>query len=687
MQRQRDESYPEGDATLARSPFGDFVVRISGADPNKIDDATERSWYQTLSVSMLLTALAAFGSMLMLIGALAPALAWSAAAFGGALFWGLIVFVIDRLIISKVLLNPTKSAKRIQFWSRMALVIVVACTISEGWVLTIFGPEITEQVQVDNQRKAASDLAVQEDLVAAARTIQAGPQQQITDRIARLNQDVTDAKTAEEFALLVQACESQGPQISPKCATLSTGQAGANGPQSQTANAEVERTRANKAAAENAKTDYLVTPKPVPDALTPQMLVACNHAGATELSQRDAQQCAIDAAIENAKQATPLPDRTGDGLLRRVVAVLHVGHGDGWGPWDWLIVWAVHFAIFLVLMVVDIVPLVSKFSGTTGHDLKVRANYRPRTPHFLDGDLPKEALVAAAGARTTYYQSVFGDQVETGVHAARAHGAVARAGVDRSTATHAAESADEAAYAAESAAQSAEAADFQADRASAARQRAEFHNGPRVLQDPRAKREFAASPSGGLLDVRRRGRTGESRGARKLFETAKRAVLPDSELPTDPPDVPRAGDQPTPAEDHFTEDGQRIRADRRNGPDARGWSLNAETLVGAANAFRDIFKPATPDVGNVLEADDATRVRLTLTERLTDNAGGRARSQTYDLWKAVDERGREFVVKSCSGRDTDAGARGLEAEARFCAWPPHPGVIETGKRVHRDTKT
>ncbi|WP_413617063.1 DUF4407 domain-containing protein (plasmid) [Gordonia rubripertincta] len=107
----RDENPRTESATGRR--IREFLLGCCGANPEHIKERAERNWYCSLGFSVIMTAVTAGLSAAFLISACFAG-ASEALVVGAGIFWMILVFNLDRLIVSRVLTRPN-------FFSKSAL--------------------------------------------------------------------------------------------------------------------------------------------------------------------------------------------------------------------------------------------------------------------------------------------------------------------------------------------------------------------------------------------------------------------------------------------------------------------------------------------------------------------------------------------------------------------------------------
>jgi len=168
-----------------------FLLHVAGADPQYVQTVPDRARYCSMGAIVLLTAIAATASLTLALTLVFPHHGWFWNLPVGIL-WGCVVLNFDRWIVSSIDYGPLaatdvapvpsqqRRSRAVQFWVRFTMAALVGLVISEPIVLAIFGPEITQQLNVQHAA----------DLKARAAQIQATEQQQR----ARLAAAVTAAR-------------------------------------------------------------------------------------------------------------------------------------------------------------------------------------------------------------------------------------------------------------------------------------------------------------------------------------------------------------------------------------------------------------------------------------------------------------------------------------------------------------
>ncbi|WP_125591850.1 DUF4407 domain-containing protein [Amycolatopsis balhimycina] len=147
--------------TEVHRKFGDLLFWCAGADPALTDGSgvqrLERTRYVCTGLAVLLTALASGISMTMVVGTVRHAFSWWHLVL--AAFWALIIFNLDRSLVSSVAYGKADGESRPEWTGavgkiaavlgRCLLAVVIASAVSEPVLLTMFAPEIAHQVDID----------------------------------------------------------------------------------------------------------------------------------------------------------------------------------------------------------------------------------------------------------------------------------------------------------------------------------------------------------------------------------------------------------------------------------------------------------------------------------------------------------------------------------------------------------
>ena len=154
-------------AWISRS---NFLLRVAGADPRYIQTVPDRVRYSSMGAIVLLTAIAATASLTTALFLVFPHHSWLGYLPVGML-WGTIVLNFDRWIVSSIDYGPLTAgepershrarsvSKVAQFGVRFILAALVGLVISEPIVLTIFGPEISQQLTMQHVADTSAQTA------------------------------------------------------------------------------------------------------------------------------------------------------------------------------------------------------------------------------------------------------------------------------------------------------------------------------------------------------------------------------------------------------------------------------------------------------------------------------------------------------------------------------------------------
>ncbi|WP_458683195.1 DUF4407 domain-containing protein [Prescottella equi] len=415
----RDESPASG------NPGGQFLLWCAGANPKHLHEIAERRWYHSLGASVIFTAVVAGASayVLMLV---CFELSWQTMA-AISVAWAMVVFNLDRLIVSRVLGRPSFWNKTGLFLSRFVLVIGVALMMAVGVEMIIFSPEIGQKIielNVEAQAQREAEARRQAETEFAAQLAAPGKQAE-TLKLA-----VSEATTARNDADRREKCESDPkPELNCQSGT------GDRGPGNRTDDAAlaVNNAQAHLESVTAAYNDYAIDARPT--GLNEAELEACGHPAGALLTRQQEQECAARQRVEaRVQEVVDTTDAQNDkGMIRRLAALAEVAR-DKHGFW----VTALRILIFIVVASIDLIPLSAKlFGGTTGHDMRARRDFitasdeymadfnaaKRKEPHFLDKTRAthrvRKALgfapdydEAAAKARSDHYAALFERQGE-----------------------------------------------------------------------------------------------------------------------------------------------------------------------------------------------------------------------------------------------------------------------------------
>jgi serine/threonine protein kinase len=148
----------------------DFLLHVAGVDPQYIQTVPDRVRYTSMGAIVLLTATAATASLTTALFLVFPRHSWLGYLPVG-LLWGTIVLNFDRWIVSSIDYGPltageaersqrSRSASKVVFFVvRFMMAALVGLVISEPIVLTIFGPEISQQLTVQHVADTSKQTA------------------------------------------------------------------------------------------------------------------------------------------------------------------------------------------------------------------------------------------------------------------------------------------------------------------------------------------------------------------------------------------------------------------------------------------------------------------------------------------------------------------------------------------------
>lgn len=401
-------------------PIARFLLGCCGANWKHIKEKAELNWYCSLGMSVIVTSVIS-GISAVLLATTSYSNLPLALVIAIGVVWAIVVFNVDRLIVSRPLTSSRRLSKVSLFLVRFLLAAGIAVLMAEGVELTLFDDEISAQVERDNN---AAAVRQQDEYNQARLDAKTSAEQRYAEQIAypvlaseRLTTSVQAATTEVENANRVLRCEANP---AADC-TTGTGSPGL-GEEAREASRAV--TRANEALqrAVAARDEYTVVLKPA--GFTIEQLQSCGQGPtSTDLTQQAIDTCQAQLLVSDQVNAVPPPgaaDTSQSGLLRRIVALSSLASGEQGAT-----IWTVRILLFIVLASIDLVPLTAKFvGGTTGHDARVRkdsvdannelaekinASVRA-VPHFLEeqGDWKR----AAADKRRVFYTDVFEKQAD-----------------------------------------------------------------------------------------------------------------------------------------------------------------------------------------------------------------------------------------------------------------------------------
>jgi serine/threonine protein kinase len=392
------------------SRAGDFLLLVVGVNPGYItDDVSERRWYHSMGLAMLMVAVFAFiGAATTLSFRFTDPRTWVV----GGLVWAVAVFIVDRGITSYVERYPTFWRKVATMIPRVALAVLAAVAVSESLVLILLDNEIKQQLVIMNAQGSA-------ERHAAATQAEQPALDQITGtngKVDRLTADLKQYKADSDRAQLKVTCETAGGHP-PECAGVATtGVAGSGRLVTDRLEPDAAKAAGDAATAQRAYDAYLVDLQP--PKLTDAQMTACGYSWGELLTQEAQDLCTVTARIEAA--AAVSSDTTEHVVLNRVIAVFEIGKP---GSPQRLGSHVVHGVLFGLFLFFDLIPLIMKFSrGPTGHDEASRAAVPPFIPRFDDRRLKQsmwadrgigtDAMAAARRHSASFYERLYEKQSE-----------------------------------------------------------------------------------------------------------------------------------------------------------------------------------------------------------------------------------------------------------------------------------
>jgi hypothetical protein len=170
---------------------------FAGADRSLIGSApVERARYFGTGLAVILTAIAAFGGMLLLLSLISPPLTWWYSII--ALVWATFVFNLDRSLVSSVNYGPLMSENAglapksgvfglvFAYGGRLVTTILIAIVVAEPVLMLFFKPEIDQELRA----LQVTDLSAISLKVRTSNTF--------ADRQAAINKALTDARKVKK---------------------------------------------------------------------------------------------------------------------------------------------------------------------------------------------------------------------------------------------------------------------------------------------------------------------------------------------------------------------------------------------------------------------------------------------------------------------------------------------------------
>ncbi|WP_219466286.1 DUF4407 domain-containing protein [Nonomuraea rhizosphaerae] len=134
------------------------IFWFAGADHDLIGRApVERARYFGVGFAVVLTAVTAFGGMLLVLSMVSPPLVWWYAII--ALVWALFVFNLDRSLVANVDYGPltgdntglkpksSMAGRMLTYGGRLLAAILIALVVSEPVLMQFFAPEIEQELR------------------------------------------------------------------------------------------------------------------------------------------------------------------------------------------------------------------------------------------------------------------------------------------------------------------------------------------------------------------------------------------------------------------------------------------------------------------------------------------------------------------------------------------------------------
>lgn len=138
--------------------ISDFLITCSGADRAILAKTpTDRAKYAGLGGAVLTTSGMAAVSCFFALRAFVDCPVPLAGTLG--FLWGLVIFNLDRWLVSALKRRPTFWGNLASFAPRLLLAAILGTVIAEPLVLTIFGPEIAKEQVVMNSEDASDRAA------------------------------------------------------------------------------------------------------------------------------------------------------------------------------------------------------------------------------------------------------------------------------------------------------------------------------------------------------------------------------------------------------------------------------------------------------------------------------------------------------------------------------------------------
>lgn len=179
-----------------------FFIMCSGADASLLKEcgASERHKHAGIGATVFFTALMAFIAAGYALYTVFDNI-WTAVAFG--LVWGLLIFNLDRYIVSTLKKSGNRWREILQAIPRLLLALIIAVVISKPLELKIFEKEID---QVLLEEKNAMTLDNQEQVAA----LYAGDQSAFAKAIQQLKDEIANKETEVNALYDTYIAEAEG---------------------------------------------------------------------------------------------------------------------------------------------------------------------------------------------------------------------------------------------------------------------------------------------------------------------------------------------------------------------------------------------------------------------------------------------------------------------------------------------
>ncbi|MDR2566679.1 MAG: DUF4407 domain-containing protein [Bifidobacteriaceae bacterium] len=346
-------------STSAR-PLVRALCRLGGMRSDLIDDLPQsRGMFINTAAAMLAVGVLATASMGYALHSTGVVPSGLAAGLIGAC-WGAIIVVIDRVLITSMSRHPAggwrnAAAATANFAVRLCMALVIGAVVSMPLVLRVYEREIAAQVQVDIAAKRAegakrleADFAAIPDLEGQAASLEKDLRALPFYDPAKVNPAYGKALAARDGA--VAACDAANAEAAAEAAgSGGTGRSGYGDEWRRLAGIAQERCAAS-AEAERAfdeialatKTQYEETQAGARERAQAE-LDRVNAELAVMRADRQAQEAKLDAAADNS-----------DGLAARIQGLDNLAREQR-GVW-----WA-RLGLMAILMLVEIMPVFSKY--------------------------------------------------------------------------------------------------------------------------------------------------------------------------------------------------------------------------------------------------------------------------------------------------------------------------------------